>query len=113
MSFTDTSTTATSGTGIPGAQDPLIAAIIGKLPATNANFPKHTREDWLEILAHSLDLVYHAVAPLTVSTAPATPAAPAATASGTNGSSNGTAATDPSDPSTAAPDPSDPSAPTS
>lgn len=38
--------------------DPLVAAIVAKLPATAAEFPREAREAWLRLMAGAFDLAY-------------------------------------------------------
>jgi hypothetical protein len=38
--------------------DPLVAAIVAKLPVTGAEFPREAREAWLRLMAGAFDMAY-------------------------------------------------------
>ena len=48
---------------VSSRRDPLLSAVLARLPARGAGFPAAEREAWLTLLRHALDVAYGAASP--------------------------------------------------
>jgi hypothetical protein len=75
--------------GAPALSDPLIQAILAKMPPLGTHWDDDDRRSWLHLWIESVNLVYHqSESDMSVTTAPPAPA-PAPAPAPTDGSSNG------------------------